>query len=66
MNAMKEFYSDFGKIIGFMVMTLVVEMVFGQKIERYWLLLILAGMILLNYDTFNTFLQEKFDLSKEV
>lgn len=64
METIKEFYEDFGKIIGFMVMTLIIEMAFGQKIERYWLLIILLGMVLLNYETFNSFLKEKFTLSE--
>ena len=65
MEKIKEFYTDFGKIIGFMVMTLIIEMAFGQKIEKYWLLLVLLGMVLLNYESFNNFLTSKFDLSKE-
>ena len=63
MATIKEFYEDFGKIIGFMVMTLVIELTLGDKIERYWLLLILIGMILINYETFNNFLKEKFTLN---
>lgn len=63
MEKIKEFYDDFGKIIGFMIMTLVIEIAFGQKAERYWLLLILFGMVLLNYEEFNNFLKEKFTLN---
>lgn len=64
MKAMKEFYEDFGKIIGFMIMTLFIELTLGQKIERYWLIIILIGMVLINYTTFTDFLKDKFDLSK--
>lgn len=64
METIKQFYSEFGKIIGFMVMTLVIEMTMGQKVEKYWLILILLGMVLLNSEKFNNFLKDKFNLSK--
>lgn len=57
---MKQFYQDFGFIIGFLVMTLIIEMAFGQKAQMYFLLLILFSMIILNSTNFTEFVDEKF------
>lgn len=59
---MKNFYEDFGSILGFMIMTLIIEISFGEKVERYWLLLILFGMVILNYNKFTNFLTKYFTL----
>ena len=63
MEKITDFYTDFGKIIGFMIMTLFIELVFGQKAEKYWLILILVGMVLLNYSKFNEFLTSHFSFN---
>lgn len=57
---MEQFYKDFKFIIGFMVLTLVVLMVAGEKAQRYFLLITLLGMILINADDFNNFLDSTF------
>lgn len=59
---MKNFYEDFSSILGFMIMTLIIEISFGEKVERYWLLLILFGMVILNYNKFTNFLTKYFTL----
>ena len=57
---MKSFYQDFGIIIGFLILTLVVNMVGGEKATKWHLYLVLFGMIILNADTFTTFLKGAF------
>ena len=57
---MEQFYKDFKFIIGFMVLTLVVQMVAGEKAQRYFLLTTLLGMVLINYEDFNNFLDNTF------
>lgn len=64
MEKLENFYAEFGLIIGFMIMTLIIQLTLGEKTERYWLLLILCGMILMNYEKFNEFLKDKFTLKK--
>ena len=57
---MEQFYNDFKFIIGFMVLTLVVLMVAGEKAQRYFLLIVLLGMLLVNAEDFNSFLDSAF------
>ena len=57
---MKDFYEDFGFIIGFMILCLLVLMAFGEKSERGFLLTTLFGMVILNADSVMTFFSEKF------
>lgn len=61
---MKQFYKDFKFIIGFMVLTLVVQMVAGEKAQRYFLLITLLGMVLMNAEKFNEFLDNTFTTSE--
>lgn len=46
-------YKKLGFIIGFMVLTLIISMVFGEKAQRYFLLSTLFSVIILNADSFN-------------
>lgn len=62
---MEQFYKDFKFIIGFMVLTLIVQMVAGEKAQRYFLLITLLGMVLINVDDFNNFLDNTFTMSNE-
>lgn len=62
---MEQFYKDFKFIIGFMVLTLVVLMVAGEKAQRSFLLITLLGMVLMNVDDFNNFLDNTFSTKEE-
>ena len=57
---MKDFYEDFGFIIGFMILCLLVLMAFGEKAERGFLLTTLFGMVILNVDSVISFINDKF------
>lgn len=57
---MKDFYEDFGFIIGFMILCLLVLMAFGEKAERGFLLTTLFGMVILNADSVISFINDKF------
>ena len=59
---MKQFYNDFTFIIGFMVLTLIVEMSMGEKAEWYWLLLVLISMVLVNVDDLTSWVDDTFSL----
>ena len=61
---MKEFYEDFGFIIGFMILCLLVLMTFGEKSERGFLLTTLFGMVILNADSVMSFFSEKFKVKE--
>ena len=61
---MKDFYTDFGFIIGFMVLTLLFNMGFGEKATRYFLLLVLLGMVVLNAGAVGNFITDKFTLKE--
>ena len=61
---MKDFYEDFGFIIGFMILCLLVLMTFGEKSERGFLLTTLFGMVILNADSVIAFFSEKFKVKE--
>ena len=61
---MQEFYKDFGFIIGFMILCLLVVMAFGEKAERGFLLTTLFGMVILNVDAVSQFLNNKFKVKE--
>ena len=61
---MQQFYKDFGFIIGFMILCLLVSMAFGEKAERGFLLTTLFGMVILNVDAVSNFLNEKFTVKE--
>ena len=61
---MQEFYKDFGFIIGFMILCLLVVMAFGEKAERGFLLTTLFGMVILNVDAVVQFLNDKFKVKE--
>ena len=61
---MQEFYKDFGFIIGFMILCLLVVMAFGEKAERGFLLTTLFGMVILNVDAVSRFLNDKFKVKE--
>lgn len=57
---MKTFYQDFGFVIAFMILSLIIEMSMGEKAQWYFLLLVLASMIVVNADDFNKFVDKYF------
>ena len=57
---MKDFYDDFGFIIGFMVLCLLVLLAFGQKAEKYFLLVVLLSMVLLRSEDIVNFMDKNF------
>lgn len=61
---MQQFYKDFGFIIGFMILCLLVSMSFGEKAERGFLLTTLFGMVILNADSVMSFFSEKFKVKE--
>ena len=61
---MQQFYKDFGFIIGFMILCLLVSMAFGEKAERGFLLTTLFGMVILNADSMITFFNDKFKVKE--
>ena len=61
---MKDFYEDFGFIIGFMILCLLVLMAFGEKAERGFLLTTLFGMVILNADSVIAFINDKFKVKE--
>ena len=61
---MQEFYKDFGFIIGFMILCLIVVMAFGEKAERGFLLTTLFGMVILNADSVISFINDKFKVKE--
>ena len=57
---MKEFYQDFGTIIAFLIMTLIIDMVGGEKGTKYFLLIVLGGMLVFNSDRAVNMLSKTF------
>ena len=51
---MQNFYNSFSFIIAFMILLLLFNMVFGGKFVEYFLMLILASMVVVNADKFNS------------
>lgn len=49
---MKDFYKKFTFIMAFLVATLIISMSFGGKVTEYFLLLVLASMVVMNTDKF--------------
>lgn len=55
---MQEFYDNGKSIIGFLVIVLVFSMAFGEKATQYMVLLVLLGMVLINWKEFTKFLAD--------
>lgn len=51
---MKNFYNSFSFIIAFMILLLLFNMVLGGKFVEYFLMLVLASMVVVNSDKFNS------------
>lgn len=61
---MKEFYEDFGFIIAFLVMVLIIGVVTGEKVTKWFLYLVLFSMIILNADKTISMLKGAFTLNE--
>lgn len=57
---MKKFYESFTFVMAFMISSLVIEMTLGDKFLRWFLLLVLFSMIMVNIDKFISFMDGKF------
>lgn len=60
----KAFYKDFGFIVAFLILVLVIQMSLGNNFTNKFLVLVLFGMIILNSNNFIMFLQNSFELKK--
>lgn len=60
----KAFYKDFGFIVAFLILVLVIQMSLGNNFTNKFLVLVLFGMIILNSKNFIIFLQNSFELKK--
>ena len=59
---MSEFYENIGFIIGFLIMLIVINIFFDEKITFYYLLITLLSMCLLNYEKVLYVLSTKMNL----
>lgn len=57
---MQDFYKQFGFVIGFMVLVLLFNMGFGEKGTKYFLLLVLFGMVVLNAGEVTAWFKDAF------
>lgn len=51
---MEKFYNSFTFIIAFMILVLILQMTMGSKFIEYFLLLVLASMVVMNAEKFAT------------
>lgn len=49
---MKNFYNSFSFIVAFMILLLLFNMTLGSKFVEYFLMLVLASMVVVNADKF--------------
>lgn len=55
---MQEFFQSFSFVVGFMVSSVVFQMIFGEKFVQWFLILVLLSMIIVNSNDFITFLNK--------
>lgn len=58
---MREFYNDFGFMIGFLVMVLLWNLAFDSKGTFYFLVLVLLGMVVLNSGSVTAWVENTFN-----
>ena len=58
MDTMKNFFSSFTFLVGFMVLCIFMQMLFGAKMLNKFLWLVLFGMIITNVDNFTAILKK--------
>lgn len=57
---MQNFFDNFGFIIGFLVLVLIWNVALGAKATKYFLVLVLLSMLLLNYNSMAAFITDTF------
>ena len=57
---MQKFYESFTFVMAFMISSLVIEMTLGEKFLKWFLLLVLLSMVMVNIDKFINFMDGKF------
>lgn len=57
---MQGFFDNLGFIIGFLVMVLIWNVALGAKATKYFLILVLLSMLILNYAPMSAFITETF------
>ena len=62
MEKLQEFFSSFKTLIGFLILCIFIQMIFGDKVLTNFLWLILFSMLIINYQEFTSFMQ---NLNKE-
>lgn len=60
---MQKFYESFTFIMAFMITSLIIEMSLGEKFLRWFLLLVLFSMVMVNIDKFINFMDGKFTVN---
>jgi len=55
-GAAQEFTASFGFIVYFLIVCLILSTLAGEKVTRYFLYLVLAGMLVTNTDKFTNLL----------
>lgn len=58
---MESFYMNGKKIIGFLILVLIFNMIFDTKSTEKFVLIVLFSMCILNADKFISFMQNTFD-----
>lgn len=61
---METFLTNFKFIIGFIVLVFLVQLAFGEKMSERFTLLTLFTMVILNAESFGTFLKDTFSVSE--
>lgn len=51
---MQSFYNNFSFLLAFLILVNILNMLLGDKFTEMFLLLVLAGMVILNADKFST------------
>lgn len=65
MNYLKDVFSSFGFMVGFMITCIFMQMLLGGKFLNRFLWLILFGMVITNYQAFNEKLDSMTKLQKD-
>ena len=61
---METFLNNFKFIIGFIVLVFLVQLSFGDKMSERFTLLTLFTMVILNAESFGTFLKDTFSVNE--
>jgi len=61
----QQFYNDFGFIMGFVLLVLLMDTLVSSKASQAFIAITLLSMVVLNSEKFQSFLSEHFTLKKE-